>query len=241
MRSFHCLKGVVFSAIVVILSTAIMSAQKLSITGELSHVMAIGGETTGWAVHLDAEISVDGKTMRSIEVRDAEPGRLEGFVGKRITATGRIAHRQGIETGEKPFLRIASVNEALASTLRTENATGDLKGSEWVLEDLSGLGVIDRVQATLIFPEPGKVAGKASCNRFFGTVHIQGDQIKFGPLGSTRMACPEAVMKQEKRYLDALQAAERVEWKYLSLLIYTNGSKKPLRFTRATPPGANLP
>ncbi len=181
---------------------------------------------------------VDGKAMRSIEVSDAQPGGLEGLIGKRITATGKIVHRQGVETGEKPFLQIAYINEAPAPTLGKQQAPADLKGNEWVLEDLA---VIDRVQATLAFPELGKVAGKASCNRFFGTVQILDDQIKFGSLGSTRMTCPEAAMKQEKRYLDALQTAECVEWKKPYLLIYAKGSEKPLRFTRATQPGLNTP
>jgi heat shock protein HslJ len=241
MRLVQCLRVVAFAVVVGSLSTAIMSAQKLSITGGLSHVMAIGGESTGWSVRLEAEINVNGKAMRSIEVSDAQPGRLEGLIGKRITATGRIAHRQGVETGETPFLRIASIKEAQASTLESQQVPADLKGTEWVLKDLAGLGVIDSVQATLGFPELGKVVGKASCNRFFGAVQILGDKIKFGSLGSTRMACPEAVMNQEKRYLDALQAAERMEWKEPYLLIYAKGLEKPLSFTRATQPGTNKP
>lgn len=241
MSLAQCHRGVVFAAIAIILSTSVMSAQKLSITGELSRVMAIGGESTGWSVRLDGEISVDGKTISSIEVSDAHLQRLDRLVGKHIIATGKIAHRQGVETGRKPLLRIASINEAPAPTLGAQQSPADLKGSEWVLEDLAGLGVIDRVQATLVFPELGKVAGKASCNRFFGTVHIQGEQIKFGSLGSTRMACPEAVMNQEKRYLDALQKAERVEWKDPYLLIYAEGLEKPLRFSKATPPKSDTP
>jgi len=46
------------------------------------------------------------------------------------------------------------------------------------------------------------------------------------------MSCPEAVMSQETKYLDALQAAERFEWKDPFLLIYCKGLEKPLRFTR---------
>jgi heat shock protein HslJ len=107
-----------------------------------------------------------------------------------------------------------------------------LSGSEWVLEDLGGHGVIDRVQATLSFPETGKVGGNSSCNRFFGPLEMSGDHIKIGPLGSTRMACPEAVMKQETKYLAALQAANHFEWKDPYLLVYSKGWEKPLRFTR---------
>jgi heat shock protein HslJ len=111
-------------------------------------------------------------------------------------------------------------------------------GTDWLLEDLSGSGVVDRVQATLSFPEAGKVAGNGSCNRFFGSVEIGGNTLKLSPLGSTRMACPDAVMNQETRYLGALQLAERYEWREPYLLIHCTGLDKPLRFTRlqnATP------
>jgi heat shock protein HslJ len=100
------------------------------------------------------------------------------------------------------------------------------------LEDLGGAGVIDNIQATLTFPEAGKTAGKGSCNRFFGPAAISGSAVKLGPLGSTRMACPEAVMNQQKKYLDVLHAAERFEWKDPYLLIYCKGLEKPLRFTK---------
>jgi hypothetical protein len=49
------------------------------------------------------------------------------------------------------------------------------------------------------------------------------------------MMRPEAVMNQEMKYLNALQAAERFEWNDPYLLIYCKGFEKPLRFTRMTP------
>jgi hypothetical protein len=49
------------------------------------------------------------------------------------------------------------------------------------------------------------------------------------------MMRPEAVMNQEMKYLNALQAAERFEWNNPYLLIYCKGFEKPLRFTRMTP------
>ena len=54
--------------------------------------------------------------------------------------------------------------------------------------------------------------------------------MKISAMGSTKMACPEALMKQEDRYLAALQAAERFESHDGNLLIYYTGSEKPLRF-----------
>jgi heat shock protein HslJ len=78
-----------------------------------------------------------------------------------------------------------------------------LWGTAWRLEDLAGAGVLDRVEATLAFPETGKAAGNGSCNRFFGTVEISGDSIEFGALGSTRMACTEPVSTQPLRFVRA--------------------------------------
>jgi heat shock protein HslJ len=101
--------------------------------------------------------------------------------------------------------------------------------------------VIDRIQATLAFPEAGKVEGNGSCNRFFGPVKISGDTIKLGPLASSRMACPEAVMNQESKYLNALQSAERFEWKDSHLLIYCRDFEKPLRFARMQTPKPTAP
>jgi heat shock protein HslJ len=112
---------------------------------------------------------------------------------------------------------------------------GGLVGTAWRLEDLGGAGVPDRVEATLEFPEAGKVAGSGSCNRFFGTVEISGESIKISPLGSTRMACAEAVGIQEGKYLKALQDAERFTRDGSALLIHCKGMAKPLRFMRKKP------
>jgi putative lipoprotein len=115
---------------------------------------------------------------------------------------------------------------------RSATAGGVLSGSTWKLEDLGGTAVLDQPQATLEFPDEGRVAGKGSCNRFFGSVQVSGESISFGALGSTRMACPDAVMTQEAAYFNALQNAERYVIDGSSLLIYSRGMDKPLRFSR---------
>ena len=108
-----------------------------------------------------------------------------------------------------------------------------LIGTAWRLADLGGQPAIPSVEATLEFPEEGKVAGRASCNRFFGTVEISGASIQFGPLAATKMAClDDAANAQEKKYLEALAAAERFEFDGPALLLYFRGSEQPLRFSR---------
>lgn len=208
--------------------------RQTTVSGKLGRVMAIGGESTGWAIQLDSETMIEGKQVDSLEVDYSNTARLEKLADKHVKATGTLSHRRGVETGERLVLVVSSIKEVKA-TSQSESAKTvaiNLAGTEWLLEDLGGAGVIDNIQATLTFPEAGKTAGMGSCNRFFGPADIAGSAIKLGPLGLTRMACSMAVMNQETKYLDALQAAERFEWKEPYLLIYCKGFEKPLRFTR---------
>ncbi len=107
-----------------------------------------------------------------------------------------------------------------------------LWGTAWVLEDLAGVGVMDWVQATLAFPEPGKVSGNGSCNEFHGDVDVKEDAIAFGTLVATRKRCVDAVNQQESQYFAALAKAERFEIDQPFLYIYSAGLDRPLRFIR---------
>lgn len=98
------------------------------------------------------------------------------------------------------------------------NAAG-LEG-RWLAEDIDGGGVIDRLQTTLEVNADGKVTGMGGCNRYAGSAKIDGDAIRFLPMGSTRMACSSAVMKQESKFHAALEKvrAWRIERTKLVLL-----------------------
>lgn len=107
-----------------------------------------------------------------------------------------------------------------------------LSGTSWLLVDLAGTPALPNPQATLEFPDTGRVAGKASCNRFFGSVQLSDATITFGALGSTRMACADPINRQESAYLTALQAGESYEIVGDTLRIYMKGATAPLRFLR---------
>jgi heat shock protein HslJ len=107
-----------------------------------------------------------------------------------------------------------------------------LANTAWRLRSLGGTPVLDSVEASIKFSQAVRVAGKGSCNHFFGTMKIAGDTISIARLGSTRMACPEAVMNQESKFLKALENAERFGVEDTTLSIYAKGLDQPLRFTR---------
>ncbi len=130
----------------------------------------------------------------------------------------------------------SSNNPTKAPAVASANASASLLGTEWTLRDIAGTPALASPQATLQFPEAGRVAGSGSCNRFTGSLEISGANLKFGPLASTRMACMDnGVSDQEARYLKALGAATRYTLENGDLLIYCEGYDKPLRFSRAAP------
>ena len=114
-------------------------------------------------------------------------------------------------------------------------AVPKLTGTAWRLVDLSGAPALSEPAATISFLEGGRVAGRGSCNQYSGSAAVSGDSITMGPLASTKMACPEPIMGQEQRFLEALGNATRYAIDGSTLSIWVKGNDKPLRFTREAP------
>ncbi|MDG4649940.1 META domain-containing protein [Roseibacterium sp. SDUM158017] len=79
-----------------------------------------------------------------------------------------------------------------------------LTGREWLVEDIGGVPAIEGARPTLLFDAGGRVAGSGGCNRWFSGYELTGEGLSFGPAGTTMMACPDPLMEQERRFLDAL-------------------------------------
>jgi heat shock protein HslJ len=86
----------------------------------------------------------------------------------------------------------------------------ELIGS-WTVEFIGERPVIDRSPAFIQFTEDDKVAGNSSCNRFSASYSLSETQLSLGQAASTRMACPEALMEQEQRFLAALARVAQVQ------------------------------
>jgi 4a-hydroxytetrahydrobiopterin dehydratase len=84
-------------------------------------------------------------------------------------------------------------------------------------------------EVTIAFDE-GAVAGKAPVNRFHGSAEGSGSDLSFGPLATTRMAGPPALMDAEYQFFAALErVTERDESGQLLVL---RGSGVELAFQR---------
>lgn len=98
-----------------------------------------------------------------------------------------------------------------------------LEGTEWRLVDIGGQPSPAAADSTrhpdfTLLAEGRKVQGSAGCNRMRGTYQVDGDKLKFGPLATTRMACP--AMHTETAFLKALKQTTRYEISGSSLTLY---------------------
>jgi hypothetical protein len=85
---------------------------KVTVTGTLARAMAIGGESTGWSIQVDPDITVDGKPVHSIEISYKDAQKLEQLANKRVKATGNLIHKHGVETGDRTVLELSSIRES---------------------------------------------------------------------------------------------------------------------------------
>ncbi|HSG88908.1 MAG TPA: META domain-containing protein [Pseudomonadales bacterium] len=79
-----------------------------------------------------------------------------------------------------------------------------LRGKVWIVEDIDHRGIIDSSRVTIEIGADDQAGGRASCNRWFAPVTSADGGIRFGGAGSTMMACGEALMNQEQRFLATL-------------------------------------
>ncbi len=84
-------------------------------------------------------------------------------------------------------------------------AANEINSTEWQLLYIRKSTPITDRPITISF-EDGQVNGSSGCNSYFGEYKINGNEISFGPLASTEMACldPEGIMDQEYEYLTFL-------------------------------------
>ena len=140
---------------------------------------------------------------------------------------------------------LSLVLPALAATLLvsgcapvTGSVPPDLALTRWLVEDLEGRGVVDRVQSTLELGERGAAAGNLACNRFTTTYEQSGPGLRFGQVGATRKMCPEAVMDQERRFTEVLGRTRGALVKEPYLYLLDERGATLARLIRHVPPEA---
>lgn len=78
-------------------------------------------------------------------------------------------------------------------------------GIEWQAVDIDGDEVAGGGRPPVLqFGDDGRVSGSTGVNRLAGTYTVEGDQLVFGAMVSTRMAGPPRAMATESRFLSAV-------------------------------------
>jgi len=112
---------------------------------------------------------------------------------------------------------------ALAGCAAAPNA-GELAGSEWRPVVLGNAAVPEDAEIFVRFEAEGSLKGNGGCNAFFGSYKVSGESLEIGPMGGTRMACPEAVMDLEGAFMAALEAGKRYRRDGARLDLFDSGS-----------------
>lgn len=111
-----------------------------------------------------------------------------------------------------------------------------LAGTKWqwtMAKTPAGTTSVDKpANYTLDFQSGGKVSVKADCNNGNGSYKVKGRSLIFGPIGTTRMLCPEGSL--DGKFLLGLEAARfyRVVGNLMTIQLASGGGF--LTFTRAS-------
>ena len=97
-----------------------------------------------------------------------------------------------------------------------------LPGTEW--------GPVDAPDIFIRFDLSG-ISGNGGCNSLSASYERSGDNLSFGPVRTTRMACEPAVMEREQDFIEALGLTAEVATEddgKLGLLVLRDAGGEPL-------------
>ena len=102
-------------------------------------------------------------------------------------------------------ISIISLLFAASCSILPGTGSNQLTGTTWKLTSYDGNMPLAGKNMTASF-DAKEIQGSASCNSYFGTYRLKGDQISIDELGWTEMACmdPEGIMEQEQTIMKLL-------------------------------------
>lgn len=199
-----------------------------------------GGNEPGWHVIIgpsDVEVVADyGTVTRSAPRPDVQviPGGYVfdmSSIDARLTVKDRLCRDDA--TGMPHPHRATLEVDGRALRGCGGDPAGLLTGGDWQIEDVAGHGILDDSNITLQFGDNGRVSGSTGCNRYMGSFDLTGEGLNLGKMAGTMMACPDALMTQERRVLEALENVQRFDFNENGALVLIGGPEdKPLLTAR---------
>jgi heat shock protein HslJ len=88
-----------------------------------------------------------------------------------------------------------------------------LEGQSWILTQMLSAGGQTQILDVGVSAEfdGNTISGNAGCNSYHASYEASGNEISFGPVAGTKMACPEAETSTEARYLQLLEGVATFE------------------------------
>ena len=129
-----------------------------------------------------------------------------------------------------------SKNKKEIWTFKVLTLNKQLQDTSWKLLNMDGKDVSKLISEseegiTISFSE-NRINGNSGINNYFGNCEITDNNIKIGPLGSTRMAGPENLMKVEREFLELLGNSKKVKLSDQKTLVLTTDKGKTLIFEK---------
>lgn len=115
-------------------------------------------------------------------------------------------------------------------------AAGDaaIENTHWTLTTLGDTPVSadssEREAFFVLDPEQHHVSGSGGCNRLTGSYQLNGDQLKFGEMAATMMACPQG-MDTEQAFLKSLGLVNKWKITRRHLELFDSDGKVLAQFT----------
>ena len=137
---------------------------------------------------------------------------------------------------------LSLTKSVMAKPASAAQQPNNLKGTTWQLVSWDDPAFVPEREIILGFTDT-KISGSTGCNRYQGGYQLKGNQLQIGAIATTRMACVENLMQQEKAYLKALETMQSytltAEGK-LEIRYGQNGPSQVLQFVKVETTAAGL-
>ena len=107
-----------------------------------------------------------------------------------------------------------------------------LKNTKWKLVEMGQTSFPEKEREIKISFAENKISGNSGINNYFGNCEIKNDSIKIGPVGSTKIAGPENLMKIEREFLKLLENSKKIKLSNQKTLVLTTDKGKTLIFEK---------
>lgn len=115
-----------------------------------------------------------------------------------------------------------------------QTSADNLVGKEFMLTNM-----YEDKEVTISFPETNMIGGKSAVNLYFTEFALDGNNIIFSALGSTKMAGPEEDMDAENEYFQILNGADTISLNGDVLTITTDSGTNLIYIYKGEIPAVN--